>query len=172
MAALGDYVEPVVMDIAGATVILACRQDVQDPQWAYWKPVGWLWEIAHSADSPVKYPTASSTMWRSGRCVMFGPDKSTRSKSFHTMRMHFPSLISSRSTIVVHCFDGQCHSPLFLAMLLSIHGYSHSLDIALKYLNRLRPVWKGYFDPNEPDYRSCRESFHWAQVTVQSLLAC
>ena len=32
-------------------------------------------------------------------------------------------------------------------------------------------MWKGYFDPNEPDYRSCRETFHWAQVTVQSLLA-
>ena len=47
------------------------------------------------------------------------PDKSSRSKSFHALRLHFPKLIEARSTIVIHCFGGFHHSPLF-AMLLTV----------------------------------------------------
>ena len=171
MPAPGDYVEPTLIDVAGATVILACRQDVQNPKWKFWKPAGWLWEIAHSADSQVQYSGPAISQWRHNRTVMFGPDKSSRSRTFHALRMHFPSLVQSRATIVIHCFDGYHHSPLFLAMMLAVHGYEGSLASALSYIARLRPIWAGYLDHTVPDCRSCRETLFWAETTVRSLQA-
>lgn len=166
-----EYEEATVVSILGATVILACRRDVEDPQWRYWKPPGWVWEIAHSADSQAQYPAGCVPTWRQGICVMFGPDRSGRSKGWHGLNVRFPKLVDAKETVVIHCRDGYHHSPLFFAMLLACHGYEHSLQSALRYVRGLRAVWPGYFDPDVRDARGCREALFWAEATVKNVLA-
>lgn len=66
------------------------------------------------------------------------PDKLSRSKSFHALRLHFPKLIEARSTVVDHhpLLWRFPPPPSLRNVATAVHNYQKTA--ALKYLKRLR----------------------------------